>query len=275
MPNAKRLILVLAVLASLVGPAGSAAAQDSRFSGIVQLDLTNAYYFRGILQEKDGFIAQPWGEAYFSLYGSDDGFIRDVTAGFGVWMSIHSEDTLALNSPQSLYETDYYPLVSIEFAGGVTLLTTYYFYDSPNGAWDQAVQELNFKLSWDDSEALGKFAVAPYVNLAIETYSTSLGSKSGTGLQFGIAPTFYENDNFSISGSAEIGLAIDNYYEGVDSTENTFGYAALGGGVGVPINDTFAANLGFKYYIFGDDLQTVNGGHGGHDVVTASLSASF
>jgi hypothetical protein len=275
MPSAKRLILVLAVLASLVGFAGGAAAQEGRFSGIVQLDLTNAYYFRGILQEKDGFIAQPWGEAYFSLYGSDDGFIRDVTLGFGVWMSIHSEETLALNGPESVYETDYYPLVSVEFAGGVTLLTTYYFYDSPNGAWDKAVQELNFKLSWDDSETLGAFAVAPYLNLAIETYSTSLGSNSGTGLQFGIAPTFYENDHFSISGSAEIGLAIDDYYEGVDSTENTFGYATVGGGVGVPINDTFAANLGFKYFIFGDDLETVNGGHGGHGVVTASLSASF
>jgi hypothetical protein len=275
MPSAKRAILVLAVLASLVGSANGAAAQDSRFSGIVQLDLTNAYYFRGILNEKGGFIAQPWGEAYFSLYGSDDGFIRDVTAGFGVWMSIHSRDTLATNGPESLYETDYYPLVSVEFAGGVTLLTTYYFYDSPNGAWGPAVQELNFKLSWDDSEALGAFAVAPYMNLAIETYSTSLGGNSGTGLQLGIAPTFYENDKFSISGAAEIGLAIDDYYEGVDSNENTFGYANIGGGVGVPINDTFAANLGFKYFIFGDDLQTVNGGHGGHGVVTASLSASF
>jgi hypothetical protein len=190
-------------------------------------------------------------------------------------MSIHSRETLATNSPTSLYEVDYYPLVSIEFAGGFTLLTTYYFYDSPNGAWDQAVQELNFKLSWDDSEALGAFAVAPYMNLAIETYSTSLGGSSGTGLQLGIAPTFYENDHFSISGGAEIGLTIGDYYEEVDSNENGFGYATVGGAVGVPINDTFAANLGFKYYIFGDDLQTVNGGHGGHGVFTASLSASF
>jgi hypothetical protein len=275
MPSVKRPILVLAVLAALVGSANGAAAQDSRFSGVLQLDLTNAYYFRGILNEKGGFIAQPWGEAYVNLYGSDDGFIRDVTAGFGVWMSIHSRETLATNSPTSLYEVDYYPLVSVDFAGGVNLLTTYYFYDSPNGAWDQAVQELNFKLSWDDSEALGAFAVAPYMNFAIETYGTSLGSNSGTGLQLGIAPTFYENDHFSISGGAEIGLTIGDYYEEVDSNENTFGYANLGVGVGVPINDTFETSLGFKYFIFGDDLQTVNGGHGGHGVVTASVTASF
>jgi hypothetical protein len=45
--------------------------------------------------------------------------------------------------------------------------------------------------------------------------------------------------------------------------------------VGVPITDTWSSNLGFKYFVFGDDLETVNGGHGGHGVVVASLSASF
>lgn len=256
----------------LAGAPLSAAAEESRFSGIAQLDLTNAYYFRGILNEKDGLIAQPWGELYANLYSSDDGLIRDVTAGVGVWLSIHSEETLATNGPESLYEADYYPLVSIDLAGGFNLLTIYYFYDSPNGAWGPAVQELNFKLSYDDSEAFG---LSPWVNVAIETYSTSLGPSSGTGVQFGIAPTFYEGDAFSVSGSAEVGITLDDYYEGVDSNENTFGYANLGVGVGVPITDTWSAAVGFKYFLFGDDLETVNGGHGGHGVGTLSLTAEF
>lgn len=275
MLRTSRTIAALALGLALFGPALAAEAQVAdRFSGVAQLDLTNAYYFRGILQENHGFIAQPWGELYFSLYASDDGFVRDVTAGVGVWLSIHSEETLALNNPTSIYEADYYPLVSVDFAGGVNLLTTYYFYDSPNGAWDEAVQELNFKLSWDDSEAW-KFGLAPWMNLAIETHSTSLGPNSGTGLQFGIAPTLYEADRFSLSGSVELGLTIDDYYEGVDSDENTFGYASLGVGVSVPITESLATSLGFKYFLFGDDLTTVNGGHGGHGVVTASVAVSF
>jgi hypothetical protein len=274
MTGVKHTLIAFAFLFSLVSFGGSSAAtaeEESRFSGVAQLDITNAYYFRGILQENRGFIAQPWGEVYANLYSSDDGFIRDVTAGLGVWLSIHSKETLASNGPHSIYEADYYPLVSVDFAGGFSLLTIYYWYDSPNGAWDDAVDELNLKLSYDDSESLG---LSPWVNLAHETHSTSFGPRSGTGLQFGIAPTFYEGDAFSVSGSAEVGLAIDDYYEGIGQ-EQTFGYANLGVGVGVPITDSWSANVGFKYFLFGDDLELVNNGHGGHGVVVGSLSASF
>jgi hypothetical protein len=268
-PSLSAIALAAVTLASLPS---SAAAEESRFSGVAQLGLTNAYYFRGILNEKDGLIAQPWGEVYANLYSSEEGLIRDVTAGFGVWLSIHTEETLATNGPESLYEADYYPLLSIDFAGGFNLLTTYYFYDSPNGAWDTAVQEMNFKLSYDDSEFLG---LAPWMNIATETHSTSLGNSSGTGIQFGIEPTVYEADAFSLSLSAELGLALDDYYEGVDSEENAFGYANLGAGVDVPITDTWSAAVSFKYFLFGDDLETVNGGDGGQAVGVLSLTAEF
>ena len=168
---------VLAAAFAALTPIAAVADDESRFSGIAQLDLTNAYYFRGILNENDGLIAQPWGELYFNAYSSEDGLIRDVTFGVGVWLSIHSEETLATNGPHSLYEADYYPLVSTDFAGGFNLLTIYYWYDSPNGAWGDAVEELNLKLSYDDSESLG---LSPWVNVAIETHSTSLGGSSGT-----------------------------------------------------------------------------------------------
>jgi len=271
MVGAKHSSAVFALLAALAFPSAAGAEETSRFSGVAQLDLTNAYIFRGIMQEKRGLVAQPWGEVYANLYSSEDGLIRDVTAGFGVWLSVHSEKTLAVNGPRSIYEADYYPLVSIDFAGGFNLLTTYYFYDSPNGAWDEAVQELNFKLSYDDSESLG---LAPWVNVAVETFSTSFGPRSGSGVQLGIAPTFYDGDRFSVSGSAEVGLAIDDYYEGIGS-ERAFGYANAGVAVGVPITESWSTSLGFKYFVFGNDLELVNGGHGGHGVVTASLSASF
>ena len=267
----RKSLLALALFAALVAPRAG-LAEESRFSATAQIDLSNAYIFRGIMQEKQGLIAQPWGEVYASLYSSESGFLRDVSVGFGVWMSIHSKETLAANQPSSVYETDYYPLVSVDFAGGVNLLTVYYFYDSPNGAWDEAVQELNFKLSWDDSELT---RLSPWVNVAVETYSTSLGSRSGSGVQLGIAPTLFEGDDFSISAGAEVGLTIDDYYEGVDANEDTFGYANVGLGASLPINDMLSASVGFKYFFFGDDLESVNDEHGGHGVVTASLSASF
>ena len=125
----------------------------SRLSGSFQADFTNVYFFRGILQERDGFIAQPWGELYYSLYKSEDGFIRDFSIGGGVWASFHTEETRADHGPTSLYETDWYPVISLEFPHSVSLTTIYYFYTSPNDAFD-TVEELNFKLAWDDSETL-------------------------------------------------------------------------------------------------------------------------
>jgi hypothetical protein len=115
------------------------------------------------------------------------------------------------------------------FAGGVSLTTIYYFYTSPNDAFS-TVQELNLKLAWDDSEAFGKFAVAPWVNVAIETNRTSFGPNEGVGLQMGIAPTLYatESESFTLKLPAEIGLALDDYYENAGGGENTFGMATWG-----------------------------------------------
>jgi len=114
-----------------------------------------------------------------SLYSAEDGPTRDVTLGAGVWNSIHSEETLAADSPKSVYETDWYPLLSVGFANGLTLTTTYYFYTSPNDAFD-TIEELNFTLEWDDSEVFD-FPLAPWVNVAIETKLTSLGETRAPG----------------------------------------------------------------------------------------------
>ena len=66
------------------GLAGPALAQEedagplSRFSGSMGVDFTNAYIFRGIVQEDAGFIAQPWAELRYNLYSSETGPIRDI-----------------------------------------------------------------------------------------------------------------------------------------------------------------------------------------------------
>ena len=160
----------------------------SRFSGSIQADFTNVYFFRGILQERNGLVAQPWGELYYALYQSETGFIRDFSIGGGVWASFHTEETLAEHGPHSLYEVDWYPALYLELQGGLSLSAIYYFYTSPNGAFSTA-DELNLKMAWDDSETFGRFALQPWINLAIETENTAFGDEEGIGVQMGIAPT--------------------------------------------------------------------------------------
>jgi hypothetical protein len=256
----------------------------SPFSGVFQLDVTNAYYFRGLLQERDGVQIQPWTELYYNLYSAEDenAFLQDITVGGGTWLSFQSDRTGATQDPQWLYEADYYPLISLGFAGGVSLTTVYYFYTSPNDAFS-TVQELNFKLAWDDSEVLGDFAVAPWINLAIETESTSFGRFSGTGLQMGIAPTLYEteDESFALTLPAELGLGLDNYYEDSSGGENTFGYASVGLAASIPLGfmpegaGDWTLGLSGKYFIFSSTLEDYNDHHGTDPVGMASLNVAF
>ena len=267
-------------------PEKSEAAEGwlSHFSGSMQVDFTNAYFFRGILQERDGFIAQPWGELYYSFFQSEEGPIRDFSIGAGVWSSFHTEETGASDNPKSLYETDWYPIVSLELPNGFSLTTIYYFYTSPNGAFNH-VDELNLKLAWDDSETLGRFALQPWINLAVETHNTSFGPNRGEGFQMGIAPTLFEIpiEHFPVTLTApiELGLALDDYYEDEDGKENTFGYLSFGMAASVPLAfvpeclGTWSFTVTGKGYWLSNTLQEANLGRALYPVVTGSLGLEF
>ncbi len=257
----------------------------SRFSGVIQADFTNAYFFRGILQERDSFIAQPWGEGYFSFYQSEDGFLRDASVGAGVWASFHTEETGNAGNPKSLYETDWYPVVSLEFAHGIGLTFIYYWYTSPNEAFAH-VQELNIKLSWDDSETLGRFALQPWVNFAMETHKTSFGPNKGEGMQIGIEPTLFEipieNYPITVTAPVEVGLAIDDYYERTTSGhESTWGYASYGISASFPLTfmpekaGSWTFSMTGKGYSLSHTLANANLGRDFTPVGVASIGVEF
>jgi hypothetical protein len=266
----------------LAAPAVAQEEDTARFSGIFQLDVTNAYFFRGILQEREGVVLQPWAELYMSLYSSEDGFLRDVTVGAGAWNSFHSERTLNRDQNQWWYELDVYPLISLGFAGGVNLLTVYYFYTSPNDAFTTA-QEANFKLSWDDSEAFGAWSMQPWVNVAWEVVNTAFGPQEGYGLQAGIAPTLYaaEDESFTLTAPAEVGLSLEDYYEGSNGENHTFGYANVGLAASIPLTfvpegaGSWSLGLSGKYFFFGHILEAANRGRSVYPVGTLSFAVEF
>jgi hypothetical protein len=259
----------------------------SRWSGSVQFDFTNAYFFRGLLNERGDFIWQPWAELYLSLYASDEGPIRDVSVGFGVWNSVHQDNTFASHSPRSLYETDWYPMLSIGLAGDVTFTTYYYFYTSPNGAFD-TVEELDLRFDWDDSEALKDVPLAPFspwINWAVETDRSSNGPDEGAGVQMGIEPLLYQldNDEFPLAFTApiELGLSIVDYYENDDGSNEAFGYLSYGVAMNLPLEFLDASwgdfSLGFsaKGLHLGNSLAEVNHGDDNYGVVMGSIGVEF
>ena len=83
--------VLLAVLAVVALTAGTASAQnEGRVSVGAGIDFATSYYFRGIVQETSGFIAQPYLEAGLSLYEGDNG---SVSLAAGTWNSLHSAQT--------------------------------------------------------------------------------------------------------------------------------------------------------------------------------------
>lgn len=275
-------LLCTALLAfAFAAPAVAQDEETSRFSGAFQLDVTNAYFFRGILQEREGVILQPWLELYANLFSSDDGLVRDVTVGAGIWNSFHSERTGDPHERSWWYEVDYYPLVSVDFAGGVSALMVYYWYDSPSDVFER-VQEFNLKLSWDDSEYL-PFSLAPWINVAVETSRTSFGSDEGVGVQVGIAPTLYTapNETFTLTLPVEAGFSVDDYYERASGSENAFGYANAGLAANIPLGfmpedcGDWYVNLSAKYFYFNNTLEEVNRGRSTYPVGMASIGVAF
>jgi len=260
----------------------------SRWSGMVQFDFTNAYYFRGMLNERADFIWQPWAELYLNLFGSDDGFIRDVTVGFGVWNSVHENKTLADRSPSALYETDWYPMVAIGLPGDVTFTTYYYWYTSPNGAFD-TVQEVDFRFDWDDTEASKDIPVlapfAPWINFAVETDRSSNGNDRGAGVQFGVEPTLFEVDSedfpLALSAPLEIGLSLGDYYENDDGSDETFGYFSYGIAANLPLAfldsswGEFFVGVSAKGMHFGDSMAELNHNDSNYGVVMGSIGVEF
>ena len=262
-----------------------AAINSGSFSLAFQSDFTTAYFFRGILQERDGLIWEPSLGLNWKVYESEDGPLKSATIGFGTWASVQTKDTATSGSgPESIYETDYYPSVSLAWAGGLTTGFTYYMYTSPNGAFS-TVEEAAVSLAYDDSTYLGAFALKPTATFYFETQNSSLGSGKGKSAVFSIAPS----KSFSILGDAypitvtlpvAVGVSTDDFYDTATST-NAFGYASMGLNANVPLAflpkrfGTWSVTNGFNVMFLGDALEGINQGDAVYPVWTSSLVMSY
>lgn len=288
-----RLLTGIAVTALVLGVSCRAAIaeeEESPNSGFVSLtfnnDFTTAYMFRGILQERDGLIWEPSVGISFNLYESEDGPLKGASFAVGNWNSVHSEDTGANGSgPASMYESDFYPSLSLSWAGGVTTALTYYFYTSPNGAF-RTVEEVDLAISFDDSPYLGAFALKPSATFAFETKRTSFGSGSDNVAVLAIGPstsaTIPGLDSYPITVTlpVSVGLSMDDYYD--DGVHNdTFGYATIGLNANIPLAfvpakyGSWSITNGFNVFFLSDALEAVNQSDEVYPVWTSSIAMAY
>ena len=204
------------------------------------VDFTNAYFFRGAVQEDQGFIGQPWAEMKIDLYDGS-GVLTDFTLTFGIWNSIQDRATghNRQNSLGSWYESDLYFTFGIGLGEAWGLGVTYIAYSSPNDAF-RTIHEVMFKIAFNDHasweaagvKAPGFTGFQPTLTFAIEAENTAFGTDQGSYFEIGVNPGFTTFAEFggkpvSLSFPMALGISLDNYYNDGTGDDN-FGFIDAG-----------------------------------------------
>lgn len=261
-----------------------AKPNQSKLTLSAGIDFTTAYFFRGILQERNGFIMQPYATLGFSLY-EGDGLIRSWGASVNTWNSFQTDKTLASGSgPGNWYESDINVATSVGLAGGLTMGGTYTAYTYPNGAYP-TVQELSLGLGFNDTEWLGAFALQPSLLFAFEVDNTALGANEGVYMQIGAKPsyTLFSDAKYPLTLGLplNVGLSLSDYYEGPDGKDETFGFFQFGlvGSIPLafipPTYGSWAAAAEIDVYVLGDNLSAYNFDDDVYPVGRLGLSMAF
>jgi hypothetical protein len=127
------------------------------------------------------------------------------------------------------------------------------------GNYFSHVKELAFKVSVDDSGALGKASVKPYGVVAFElddNGADGFGSR-GTYVELGVAPSV-TGSRASLSVPIKIGLSANDYYEFGTGEDAKFGYFSVAGVVTVPVSSHWNVHGGAELQTYGDRLKAVN-----------------
>lgn len=246
---------------------------------IGNIDFTNAYMFRGIRQDDTRVIIQPSAEFDIALRSADAG-LTSISLNIGTWNSLHTGNTGLRSSSSGLgcacdkiwYESDFYTTLAFGFTGG-SLGVTYTAYTSPNAGFNN-VKEVMFKFGGDDSAALGKAALHPWVIAAFEFdadngHQADVGSKAGKYLELGVSPG-YSFSKGSLAVPVKFGLSMSDYYELNEGTparpdfvDHKFGFFSLAGIVTVPVGGTSSygawnVHAGVEYQRLGDTTKAFN-----------------
>lgn len=266
-----------AMAGSLLMGTGQAMAQEdvAMNNGNVAVeagaDITTAYYFRGIIQEDQGFIFQPWIDLSFTVFSAEDGPVTGVVVGGGVWSSLHSEQTGDTGDGNAnFYETDVYFYVAADFLDVLSGGVTYTVYTAPNGAF-ATVQELAIDLGFDDSslwEGLGidGFGLAPYVVVAFELENTAFGADEGTYFEIGFGPevTILENEKYPVTLAVPFTFGFGSDYYETATEDEGFGYFSVGAVASVPLSfipaefGEWGASAGITLLVLGDSTSDAN-----------------
>ncbi len=284
--------LALVMLGGAVPDVAYAQSNSANISGNIGLDFSNAYFYRGIRQEREGLITQPYGDLSWSLFDDPDADgLHSLDFSVGIWNSLHTGPTGSGSSGsathvRSWYESDFFTGVTLGLDNWEAAIT-YTAYMSPNDTFS-SISELSFSLAMDDSELLGTFAVNPHIVLAIEMDGQADGGDlEGVYFEAGVEPGMdLPNGTASVSFPVTFGFSMSNYYENGAPLvgpifSDAFGYLSIGASLSYPIPNTpegygdWGLSGGVHLLKFGDYLEYLNESDGVQAIGTFGVNIGF
>jgi uncharacterized protein (TIGR02001 family) len=275
------------LLACLAAPAAAQSADPNpgaiTISGAT--DFANAYMFRGIRQEDENLIVQPYFDLGIAVH-SGDGLLKSIGVNIGTWNSLHRGLSGSSGFTRELwYESDFYATLGAGFGGGVTVGATYTAYTSPNSMFS-TIKEVAVKVTAD-----GK-GIKPYALIAFELDATlgfgqaDAGTKAGKYVELGATPgrTF---GKIGLAVPIKIGLSAGDYYELATSVagqpvyvDNKFGYFSVGGVATVPLGGTtrfgsWNVHGGVEFQKLGDSTTSFNLGEDTKTIVLGGIGFTY
>ena len=209
--------------------------KESCITGDIGLAVVSEYVSRGVVQENQGFIAQPYLDLYFKLY-EGTGFFNKVSLNAGLWSSLHSNKTAATpgTSLAAWYEFDWTAGLAVTFAKNFTLTVSWF--DEEFVSSSTRGGAVNGNLAYDDTDLLGAFALHPHAAVLksmIGNYVGVTGGANGWYYEVGIAPGFTLGKGGTYPVAVTIPLTVGlgpETYNGDD-----FGFFSAGLNASVPL----------------------------------------
>lgn len=247
-----------------------APVNTGRVSWTLGADITTQYWFRGIAQENQGFILQPYADVTFGLLGGDD-FTLD--AYLGTWNSLHYDNPSSDGTVDAWYESDFFAGVAIGLPYGLALDISYINLYNPAGG-DIFAEEIDFAVAYDDTDLMDSlgvpFTLAPYALLAFEFDGGSdAGTEEGTYLELGVEPSFalIDSEDYPVALTIPVtlGFSLEDYYEDATGEDESFGFLDIGAVLSVPLPfipadyGAWEASAGVHYILLGDTTEEIAG----------------
>ena len=258
----------------------SAQANNGRIGFNMGLDTSHAYFFRGIRQERDGVILQPYADATILLLDGGDG-LNSIGLTIGQWNSFHSSGRGTTTGPHTWYESDFFTGFTLgleNWEAGIS----YTAYMSPSHSFG-TVQEIGINLSLDDTGVtMLPLPLQPHLALAIELNGQADGGASeGVYFEIGIEPGLdLAGGSLSLGIPLTLGMSLNNYYEDGGLTNDAFGYLDLGLVLGMPLNvpeayGNWELTGGAHMLLLGSYLESLNGGSQFQAIASLGLSIGY